>query len=104
MNNPNNIENTVLSILKENHEARNDDMKLYLLVCERFAPAQNGNIGALPFAVIMNCYKELCLPHFESVRRVRAKLQATHPEIACDPACRKSRKRLEGMYRNYAKN
>lgn len=97
MNNPNNIENTVLSILKENHEARNDDMKLYLLVCERFAPAQNGNIGAMPFAVIMNCYKELCLPHFESVRRVRAKLQATHPEIACDPACRKSRKVAERL-------
>lgn len=32
MNNPNTIENQVLSILRENMEARNDDMKLYLLV------------------------------------------------------------------------
>ena len=35
MNNPNTIENQVLSILRENMEARNDDMKLYLLVCNR---------------------------------------------------------------------
>ena len=38
MNNPFSIENIVLEILKENEEARNDDMKLYLYVCERVNP------------------------------------------------------------------
>lgn len=33
MNNPNTIENRVLRILQESSEARNDDMKLYLMVC-----------------------------------------------------------------------
>ena len=75
MNNPNTIENQVLTILKENTDARNDDMKLYLLVCNRcYQRYENQDIGGLPFAVIMNCYKELHLPHFESVRRSRAKL------------------------------
>lgn len=31
MNNPNTIENRVLRILQECNEARNDDMKLYLM-------------------------------------------------------------------------
>lgn len=103
MNNPNTIENQVLSILRENKEARNDDMKLYLLVCNRYYKNQTGrDIGSVPFAVIMNCYKELHLPHFESVRRSRAKLQSIYPEIDCDPAVRKGRNRCQHLYYTYA--
>lgn len=98
MNNPNTIENQVLTILKENTDARNDDMKLYLLVCNRcYQRYENQDIGGLPFAVIMNCYKELHLPHFESVRRSRAKLQASHPELAPSPEVQRGRKRCEHM-------
>ena len=96
MNNPNTIENQVLTILKENTDARNDDMKLYLLVCNRcYQRYENQDIGGLPFAVIMNCYKELHLPHLESVRRSRAKLQASHPELAPSPEVQRGRKRCE---------
>ena len=103
MNNPNTIENQVLTILKENTDARNDDMKLYLLVCNRcYQRYENQDIGGLPFAVIMNCYKELHLPHFESVRRSRAKLQASHPELAPSPEVQRGRKRCEHKkYYNY---
>lgn len=105
MNNPNTIENQVLTILKENTDARNDDMKLYLLVCNRcYQRYENQDIGGLPFAVIMNCYKELHLPHFESVRRSLAKLQASHPELAPSPEVQRGRKRCEHMYRTYAKS
>ncbi len=105
MNNPNKIENQVLSVLKENKEARNDDMKLYLLVCNRYYERITGKeIGSMPFAVIMNCYKELHLPHFESVRRTRAKLQSMYPEVDCDPAVRKGRNRCQGMYQTYARS
>lgn len=101
MNNPNTIENQVLTILKENTDARNDDMKLYLLVCNRcYQRYENQDIGGLPFAVIMNCYKELHLPHFESVRRSRAKLQASHPELAPSPEVQRGRKRCEQMCRH----
>ena len=105
MNNPNTIENQVLYILRENMEARNDDMKLYLLVCNRcYQRYEKQDVGTLPFAVIMNCYKELHLPHFESVRRSRAKLQAAYPELAPSPDVQRGRKRCEHMYRNYAKS
>lgn len=52
----------------------------------------------------MNHYRELRLPHFESVRRSRAKIQAEIPELAGDRSCRQRRKELEILYRNYALN
>lgn len=104
MNNPSTIEEVVISVLETSTDARNDDMKLYLLVCDKVNPfVGSKNIGSILFVVIMNNYKELNLPHFESVRRSRAKIQAKHPELAGDPACRKERRQLEGMYRTYAK-
>lgn len=78
MNNPYTIEKVVLEILKANEEARNDDMKLYLLVCEAVNPYPtcDRDIGSFSFSSVMNHYRELRLPHFESVRRSRAKIQA----------------------------
>lgn len=105
MNNPNTIENIVREILEVNKEARSDDMKLYLLVCEVVNPLPcHRKIGTLTFASVMNHYKKLNLPHFESVRRARAKLQSNHPGLVGDNACRKSRRRRGSIYRNYAKN
>lgn len=106
MNNPYTIEKVVLEILKANEEARNDDMKLYLLVCEAVNPYPtcDRDIGSFSFSSVMNHYRELRLPHFESVRRSRAKIQAEIPELAGDRSCRQRRKELEILYRNYALN
>ena len=105
MNNPYTIEKVVLEILKANEEARNDDMKLYLLVCEavNLYPTCDRDIGS-SFSSVMNHYRELRLPHFESVRRSRAKIQAEIPELAGDRSCRQRRKELEILCRNYALN
>lgn len=103
MNNPNTIENLVLSLLRESTDARNDDMKLYLMVCKRiYNSCDDMDIGSLPFAVIMNSYKELKLPHFGTVRRCRAKLQSKHSELAPTIECARGRKRCEQMYKAYA--
>ena len=106
MNNPYTIEKVVLEILKANEEARNDDMKLYLLVCEAVNPYPtcDRDIGSFSFSSVMNHYRELRLPHFESVRRSRAKIQAEIPELAGDRSCRQRRKELEILYRSYALN
>lgn len=106
MNNPYTIEKVVLEILKANEEARNDDMKLYLLVCEAVNPYPtcDRDIGSFSFSSVMNHYRELRLTHFESVRRSRAKIQAEIPELAGDRSCRQRRKELEILYRNYALN
>lgn len=105
MNNPYTVEGQVHLILQEYTEARNDDMKLYLLVCTCFHQRFGiQSLGTLPFAVVMNCYKELELPHFESVLRARQKLQARHPELAPKEEVKKGREGCERMYRSYAKS
>lgn len=100
MNHLKKIEDRVNSILKTNVDARSDDMMLYLLVCNSFYSNEN-SVGKMPFEVVMKNYKELELPHFESVRRTRAKIQSEHPELACTPECRKARKRMQHLYSNY---
>ena len=70
------IEDKVRAILKKDEEARNDDMVLYLKVCNSYFK----DAGAMPFAEVMSQYRYLGLPSFESVGRTRRKLQAEHPE------------------------
>ena len=89
MNHLKKIEDRVISILKTNVDARSDD---------------ENSVGKMPFEVVMKNYKELELPHFESVRRTRAKIQSEHPELACSPECRKARKRMQHLYSNYVMN
>lgn len=63
MRNLKTIEGKVRAVLQKDEEARNDDMLLYLKVC-------NGclkDTGAMPFAEVIAQYKYLGLPSFESV-------------------------------------
>ena len=93
------IERKVRTILAKNEDARNDDMVLYLVLCN----ACLKDAGALPLAEIMTQYKYLGLPSFESVSRTRRKLQARYPELAGSRPVRKKRRQGEHDYRRYAK-
>ena len=93
------IERKVRTILAKNEGARNDDMVLYLVLCN----ACLKDAGALPLAEIMTQYKYLGLPSFESVSRTRRKLQARHQELAGSRPVRKKRSAGEHDYRRYAK-
>ena len=95
MRNLKTIEGKVRAVLQKDEEARNDDMLLYLKVC-------NGclkDTGAMPFAE----YKYLGLPSFESVGRTRRKLQAQYPELMGNARVRRLRAAGEKAYRKYAK-
>ncbi len=78
MRNLKTIEKKVRAILEKNEDARNDDMVLYLALCNVCLK----DAGAMPLAEIMTQHKYLGLPSFESVSRTRRKLQAKHPELA----------------------
>ncbi len=78
MRNLKTIEKKVRAVLEKNEDARNDDMVLYLALCN----ACLKDAGAMPLAEIMTQHKYLGLPSFESVGRTRRKLQAQHPELA----------------------
>lgn len=68
MRNLKTIENRVLAVLKEHPEARNDDMKLYLLVSKACIYDTHG-ISHFSFEDVMSNYKAYGIPCFESIRR-----------------------------------
>ena len=89
----------VRAVLEKNEDARNDDMVLYLALCN----ACLKDAGAMPLAEIMTQHKYLGLPSFESVSRTRRKLQARYPELAGSRPVQKMRATGEKAYRRYAK-
>lgn len=99
MENLKTIEGKIKAILKKDEETRDDDMLLYLKVYNAYLK----DAGAMPLAEVMTQYKYLGLPSFESVCRIRRKLQAKHPELAGSSHVRRVRAKGEKDYRSYAK-
>lgn len=93
------IESKVKAILEKDEEARNDDMVLYLKVCNCCLK----DTGAMPFAEVMLQHRYLGLPSIESVGRTRRKLQEKHPELLGSLRTQKLRAAQEKVYRQYAK-
>ena len=101
MRNLKTIENRVLAVLKEHPEARNDDMKLYLLISKACIYDTYG-IADFSFEDVMSNYKAYGIPCFESIRRTRQKIQAILPELGCSPTVRRRRNKGVIAYTNYA--
>ena len=68
MRNLKTIENRVLAVLKEHPEARNDDMKLYLLISKACIYDTHG-ISHFSFEDVMSNYKAYGIPCFEEQGR-----------------------------------
>ena len=103
MRNLKTIENRVLAVLKELPEARNDDMKLYLLISKACIYDTHG-ISHFSFEDVMSNYKAYGIPCFESIRRTRQKIQAKYPELGCSPEVRRARHKMQRVYSDYAKS
>ena len=99
MDNLKTVEGKVKAVLQKNEDARNDDMVLYLALCNLYLK----DVGTMPLAEIMTRHKELGLPSFESVGRTRRKLQERHPELLGSVRMQKIRAKGEKAYRKYAK-
>ena len=99
MRNLKTIEKKVKAILEKNGDARNDDMVLYLALCNVCLK----DAGAMPLAEIMTQHKYLGLPSFESVSRTRRRLQARHPELLGSLPVQAKRMAGEKAYRRYSK-
>lgn len=95
------VENRVLAALKEYPQARNDDMKLFLIVSEACIYDTLG-VGHFSFEDVMTNYKAYGIPCFESVRRARQKIQAKYPVLGCSPNVRRARHKMQRIYKEYA--
>ena len=99
MDNLKTIEGKVKAILQKNEDARNDDMVLYLALCDLYLE----DVGNMPLVQILTNHKEIGLPSFESVGRTRRKLQEKYPELLGSVRMQKIKARGEKAYRKYAK-
>ena len=57
--------------------ARDSDQLLYALVCELY----NKNVQKFPFHTVMEHYKELGIPKYDSVARARRRLQRKYENL-----------------------
>ncbi len=81
MRNLKTIEKKVKAILEKNTDARNDDMVLYLALCNVCLK----DAGAMPLAEIMTQHKYLGLPSFESVSQDEAEVAGAASRTCGEP-------------------
>ena len=103
MKNLNTIEAKVKVVLLSSSESRDDDMMLYLDVCNLCTANTGSSINNMSFEAVMRQYKTLGIPCFESVRRARQKLQAKYPELSSSTRVKRLRTKQEGVYKKYSK-
>ena len=91
-------EEIVKRILEKYPETRGDDFLLYAEVIREHRP-ELAELSVLDFFV---AHKDLYCPSYESLSRVRRRVQGKHPELLSEKA-KKTREQQEAVYRAYAK-
>jgi len=87
----------VLYILERYPETRNDDRYLWLIYIRLFCPEMSRYIKFIPYSVLKNAVQ------FETIRRVRQRIQEAGLYLPTDPKVAKRRKRLSEAYRKVIK-
>jgi len=80
--------------------ARNSDAYLYIRVMETL----NKGSSKLPYSDVVKNLEDLGLPCWDSVTRIRRKLQKEYPELEATETTRKHRKENEEDFKEYAKS
>lgn len=91
-------EQVIKPILEQYPETRGDDFLLYAEVIRECRP-DLANLSVIGFLL---AHKDLCCPSYDSVTRVRRRLQSKYPEL-CSDKVKEKRARQEAEYRAYAK-
>ena len=86
------IKDRVEWILENYPETRNDDFYLYIIYVREFEPELSKHIDYIPYNLIKKA------PRFETIRRMRQKLQEAGLYPPTDPEVMKKRKRLARIY------
>ncbi len=104
MNNLTNASALVKEILTEEPAARDSDNLLFYLVCKKVLADHGKNIDTIGFGKLFLSLRQYGLPQFETVGRVRRKLQQIFPELQCSPAVAMNRASGRDAFTNYAKD
>ena len=90
-------ESIIKPILEEHPETRGDDFLLYAEVIREYRP-ELAELSVLDFFV---AHKDLYCPSYESVSRVRRRLQAKFPEL-CSDEVKAKRAKQQAEYKTYS--
>ena len=93
------IEDKVRVILEESETARNSDNYLFLEYIEREAP----ELLEFPVTDFQLHYRDYGIPSFDSITRVRRKLQAENEELRGNADVRTWRAENEQAFRKYSR-
>lgn len=93
----------VKSILEQDKQCRNSDSFLYLKVLSVIGKQKGIDIEKMSVPYFLVNLHGAGMPPFESVRRARQKIQATHPELAACERVEGFRMENEAQYRAYAR-
>jgi hypothetical protein len=98
------ITNLVKEILEENIQARNSDTYLYLQVIYKVGLLKGINMNEMSVTDFLLRRSSLNFPNYETVSRVRRKLEAEHPELTSSKEVQKQKIINERVYRDYAQS
>ena len=90
----------VKGILMKDVKARNSDAYLYMKVIEKL----NKGSSKMPFYELMKNVKEMGLPCYDTVTRIRRRMQEKYPELKGSEKVTELRKENEKAYRDYARS
>ena len=103
MDNLRNTKELVKAALKRSVKARNSDNYLYYLVCKATMSENSQDIDRLSFRDGLLKRKQFKLPHFETVRRTRQKIQHDNPALAATAEVEAERAIREEAFREFAR-
>lgn len=103
MDNLKTTSNLVMHILQIDEYSRNSDNILYYKVLKHIGNQNGIDIDKMSVPHFFLHLKQYGFPQFESVRRTRQKIQASHPELAGNDKTQACRMLNEEKYREYAR-
>ena len=93
------LEPRVQSILEDHEDTRGDDAILYGRYIDRFRP----DLSDVPATTLFRHHKEYQVPSYESVTRIRRKVQTKNEHLLPVEKTRQKRERAEQDYIDYAR-
>ena len=92
----------VQNILMMNSASRNSDNLLFYLVCKKLLGDQGIDIEKMGFVKLFLSLSAYGLPPFETVGRVRRKLQQDFPELRCNETVGQARSASQDAFMEFA--
>ena len=96
MNNTKKVEN----VLKKYEDSRNNDDLLYLHYCEEYYTLDLNNISIKDFFINRKNYN---FPNYETLSRMRRKIQSQNPDLIANNIIKEYRKNAEKCFIEYSK-